>query len=339
MDLAGRRLCVILNPIAGHGRAGRERNELLAAFEAAANSFDLITTEYPRHACEIVREHYHQYGVFVAAGGDGTVHEVASVLHARNSSALLGVIPLGTGNDFGRLLHMPLRPDLAVAALQSATPLRVDGGRVRWREHPQGAWHEAIFLNAVGIGFDAMVALESVKFKRFRGKSAYLGGIASALVKWPNPRVRVERIGAAAKVLPDGSTRPAEGGALLHEGHLFLAGVGNGRTVGGGFTLTPHAHAADGLLDLCFVEKVRHLRLAVLIPKVIKGTHLLEPEVVSERLAGLRILSPDIGLPMHFDGEVLTQQAREIEVYALPGAFRVLCPDPAIPALKSLGPD
>jgi diacylglycerol kinase (ATP) len=329
-------LAVIINPTAGHRYAARMHARLRAALEAADVRFELVSTERPLHASALTRELSKSFDVIVAAGGDGTVHEVVTGLHASRSGAVLGIIPFGTGNDFGDLLNMPDTPEAALQALLTAETITVDAGKVRWRERESGPWHEAIFLNAVGIGFDALVAVEATRFKFFRGKSGYLAGIVSALLKWPQPSVRVERIGPSEHLLPDGSTRPTDGGALLHEGKLFLAGVGNGRTVGGGFTLTPFAIADDGLLDLCFVDDVRKLRLPILIPKVIKGTHLGEPEVVSERLSGLRIASPEYGLPMHFDGEVLTRSAVEIEVSVLPGAFRVLCPDPRAVPLKGV---
>jgi diacylglycerol kinase (ATP) len=329
-------LAVIINPTAGHRYAAKMHDRLRAALEAADVRFELVTTERPRHASALTRELSESFEVVVAAGGDGTVHEVATGLYAARNGSLLGVIPFGTGNDFGDLLGMPDTPEAALEALLSAKIVTVDAGRVRWRERERGPWHDAIFLNAVGIGFDALVAVEATRFKYFRGKSGYLAGIVSALAKWPQPVVRVERIGPSERLHPDGSTEPTDGGTLLHEGKLFLAGVGNGRTVGGGFTLTPHALADDALLDLCFVEDVRKLRLPILIPKVIKGTHLGEPEVVSERLSGLRIVSPELGLPMHFDGEVLTRSAVEIEVSVLPGAFRVLCPDPRSAPLKGV---
>jgi diacylglycerol kinase (ATP) len=244
------------------------------------------------------------------------------------------MLPLGTGNDLAELIGMPRKPETALAALRVAEPVAVDVGRVRWREEEGGAWQDGLFLNAMGVGFDALVAAEAARFKRFRGKSAYLAGILRALVLWPQPTVTVERLGPSRRLLPDGTTGPLEEGTLLHRGPLFLAAAGNGRSVGGGFRLTPHASLVDGLLDLCFVEDVRKRRLPVLIPQVIRGAHLGAPEVVSERLPGLRLLAPDLGVPMHLDGEVLTTRAVEIEAWLEPGALRLLCPDPRCAPLE-----
>ncbi len=328
-----RSLAVILNPVAGNRRAGRAGDKLRQALERSKVDFELFETQRPRHAEAIVRELDGQFDIVVSAGGDGTLQEIATGIYRSGQSLSIAVIPMGTGNDFGDLIEMPHEIDEAIARIGSARVVPVDAGHVRWREQADGAWHDAVFLNAVGIGFDAMVASEAARFKRFKGKSAYLAGIVSALAKWPNPTVRLERLGPADTILPDGTLEPAGGEGLLHEGQLFLAAAGNGRTVGGGFRLTPHARANDGLLDMCFVEQVRKRRLPILIPKVIKGTHLGEPEIVSERLSGLRMVSPEMGLPLHFDGEVLTRTAVEVEVRVIPGAFQMLCPDASIQAL------
>lgn len=333
-----RSLAVILNPTAGNERAGRARSALREALEQSGVRFEIIPTDRPRHAVDLAEEAARGFDAVIAAGGDGTLQEVATGVYRSGSPASLGVIPLGTGNDFGQLIGMPERAIPAVAVFVSAEAVAVDAGHVRWRERSGGDWHEAIFLNAVGIGFDAMVASEAARFKHFRGKSAYLAGIISALAKWPDPHVRVERTGPSERILPNGNTEKANGEGLLHEGQLFLAAAGNGRTVGGGFRLTPHARANDGLLDMCFVEQVRKRRLPILIPKVIRGTHLGEPEIVSERLQGLRILSPEYGLPLHFDGEVLTRSASEVEVTILPKAFSVLCPDTLIEPFAAVVP-
>jgi len=332
-----RSLAVILNPTAGNQRAGRARAGLLQALEASGTHFEIIPTERPRHATQIAEEVAGEYDAVVAAGGDGTLQEILTGVYRANNGGVLGVVPLGTGNDFGDLIGMPHRPELAIPALLAAKPVPVDAGHVRWREAEGGPWYEAIFINAVGIGFDAMVAIEAARFKRLRGKATYLAGIISALAKWPYPHVRLERIGPSDVILPGGKTTPANGAGVLHEGQLFLAAAGNGRTVGGGFTLTPHARANDGLLDLCFVEHVRKRRLPFLIPRVIKGSHLGQPEIVSERLEGLRITSTEVGLPLHFDGEVLTQSAVEIEVHVLPNAVKMLCPDASIDPVALVG--
>lgn len=268
----------------------------------------------------------------MAAGGDGTVQEVGTGL--LGGRAALGVVPLGTGNDFAEALGVPHRPEAALAAALAADEVAVDVGAVRWREVPGGPWHEGTFLNALGMGFDALVAAEAARFKRLGGLRAYSAGLVSALLRWRCPRVRVARAGPSQRVLPDGRTEPGGPDGPFHDGPLFLAAFANGRSVGGGFRLTPHASLTDGLLDLCFVASVRALRLPVLIPRVLRGTHLGAPEALSERLAGLRLATDGPPIPIHLDGEVFARGAVELEARVLPGALRVRCPKAVCPARR-----
>lgn len=318
---------VILNPAAGNRRAGRQRSRLRKALAAEHARFEIIETERPQHAARLARRAAERFDVVVAAGGDGTLQEVATGLLTSQGEAVLGILPLGTGNDFAELLGMPRQPAAAVHALLHAEPVPVDVGIVRWRTLDAPArWHEAAFVNAVGVGFDAQAAYEAVRYKRLRGKAAYAAAIVKVLRSWAQPEVEIERVGTAATVLPDGQTAPlAEPGRILHRGPLFLCCASNGRSVGGGFRLTPHAEIDDGRLDLCAVGALPLRRVVQLLPKVFSGGHLGAPEVTSERLDGVMIRS-EVGLPIHVDGEVLTREAVEVSVGLRPQALRMLRP-------------
>ena len=318
-----RSLAVILNPAAANRRAGRELARLRDALEASGTRFALLTTERPGHATDLAREAASAFDAVVAAGGDGTLQEVATGLLGAPDAAL-GVIPLGTGNDFAQHLGLPKQTGAAVRALLDAEIVPVDGGRVRWRNAGEHAFAEAVFINAVGVGFDALVAAEAAKYKVFRGLSGYLAAVAKALRLWTHPDLEARRSVAFA---PAGTEDDAEG-ETLYRGPFFLAAVSNGVSVGGGFRLTPEARYDDGLLDLCLVAgPLSTPRVFRLLPKAILGRHLGEPEVTMDRLAGigLRIAS---GVPIHVDGEILTRAAVEVEVEVLPGAFRMLRPRP-----------
>ncbi len=317
-----RSLAVILNPAAGNRRAGRERTRLHAALEASGAPFALLTTERPNHAAELACEAAAEFDAVVAAGGDGTLQEVATGLLGALHGAALGVIPLGTGNDFAQNLGIPKKPDAAVRALLDAEIVPVDGGRVRWRNESESEFSEAVFINAVGVGFDALVAAEAAKYKVFRGLSGYLAAVLKALRLWTNPDLDARRVGVA------GLDGEAGEGERIYRGPFFLAAVSNGVSVGGGFRLTPEARYDDGLLDLCLVAgPLSTPRVFQLLPKAILGRHLGEPEVTMRLVDGvaLRIAS---GVPIHVDGEILTRAAVEVEVEVIPGAFRMLRPTP-----------
>ena len=317
-----RSLAVILNPAAGNRRAGRERARLREALEASGARFEILVTERPNHAAALARDAAADYDAVIAAGGDGTLQEVATGLLGAPDAAALGVIPLGTGNDFAQNLGVPKRPDAAVRALLDAEVISVDGGRVRWREEGATNPEEAVFINAVGIGFDALVAAEAARYKVFRGLSGYLAAVFKALRLWTNPDLEARRVAFAVSA----GAEDEEAGETVYRGPLFLVAVSNGTSVGGGFRLTPEARYDDGLLDLCLVAgPLTTPRVFQLLPKAVLGRHLGEPEVTIQRVdgIGLRIAS---GVPIHVDGEILTRAAVEVEVEVIPGAFQMLRP-------------
>lgn len=309
-----RSLAVILNPAAGNRRAGRAPADLVAALEASGAPFEVLTTRRPNHAAVLARDAAARFDAVIAAGGDGTLQEVASGLLAAEGEAVLGVIPLGTGNDFARLLGVPEKPAEAVRALLGAEVVPIDAGIVRWREATDDFLHEAAFVNAVGIGFDALTAAEAARFKWFRGRSGYLAAVFRALRLWPQPHVEV-------RCTDDGAP-----GERIYDGPFFLAAVSNGTAVGGGFRLTPDARPDDGFLDLCLAAgPLTTLRVFQLLPKAIFGRHTNEPEVTMRRVRSVT-LAVSGGAPIHADGEGLTRSATEVAVEVRPGALRMLRP-------------
>ncbi len=307
-----RSVAVILNPTAGNRRAGRARAELREALEASGVPFEIMATERPNHAATLARRAATKFDAVIAGGGDGTVQEVATGLLGHAHTTPFGVLPLGTGNDFAHQLGVPKRPAEAIRALLAADVVPVDAGIVSWRnEGDPHRVHEAVFVNAVGIGFDALVAAEAAKFKVFRGISGYVAAVVKALRMWQQPDVEVRRL-----------REPAA--SPMYAGPFFLAAVSNGTSVGGGFRLTPDARIDDGLLDLCLVAGPLSLpRIMRLLPKAIAGRHLHEPEVRMDRVEALA-LRLSAGVPIHVDGEVLTRSAVEVEVEVQPAAFRML---------------
>src|SRR5688500_1776173 len=145
---------VILNPMARHGAGRRLRPQIEHALQRAGLSFDVVQTEGPGHATELARAAA-RAGVrtIVAAGGDGTVHEVANGILAADSSssAALGLIPIGTGNDFVKMVPGTHTREHAVATLARGAIMAYDVGRARWQSTTE------YFMNAIGTGIDVEV--------------------------------------------------------------------------------------------------------------------------------------------------------------------------------------
>lgn len=288
------RMKVILNPKAGKWYGDRVEPELREYLKAEGLDFDLVRTSAPKHATELTQQAVAEgYKIVVAAGGDGTAHEVVNGLMLsadRGLSGTLGVIPVGTGSDFAHGVGMPGTVQEAVHQLASSSPhpvdvIRycVDGGTPEY------------FDNAIGIGFDGVVTLEALKFKRLRGMALYLPVVLKTVfVSLKPPRATIEH---------DGKT--------LDMTALMIV-VANGPREGGGFFIAPEAKTDDGVFDLCMVRRVSRMAMLGLIPHFMKGTHVNREPVTMARTKRVVITSPD-ALVAHADGEMICTEGHRIE--------------------------
>ncbi len=270
---------VIVNPAAGRGRVGRLSGAILkAARERGARAF---LTEGPGHATEIAREAPEGARV-VAVGGDGTVHEVLKGL--AGTGKVLGVVPIGSGNDFARMLGLR---------------------GLSWREaleHALFAPEEAVDLGLVngeafgaslGIGFDALVAKKALAAPSFlRGMPRYLYALFSVLkdLRLPEGRVLVD-------------------GEEVHRGKMLLLAAMNGPAYGGGIPIAPMADPRDGLLSLVLARELSRPGVVLILPRLLLGRHLGHPQVLflAGREVAVEFPQP---VPAHADGELLPEASR-----------------------------
>jgi len=225
------------------------------------------------------------------------VHEVANGLLRAGGGAALGVLPLGSGDDFVKML--PLGD--AVARIRRSQPKALDAGRIR------AAGAERYFANGMDIGFGAHAARNVRRVPRpFTGLGAYLGALAMTLVRYPKLQVRLQ----------------LDGGAAFAQTTAMTA-VMNGRAFGGSFHVCPDACADDGLLDLLIAEGVGRFEILGLVPKILRGAHAGDPRL---RLARARRVTIESEAPLlvEADGEIVFEDARRLEIDVLPAALRVL---------------
>jgi diacylglycerol kinase (ATP) len=220
---------------------------------------------------------------------------VNGLMHAA-SGAALGVIPMGSGDDFAKLLP-PAHP---VERLARRSLRRLDAGRIT-------ADGVRYFGNGMDVGFGAHAARNVALVPRFlTGLGTYLGALAITLVRYPALRLRLQ--------LDD--QPPFEQASAM-------TAVMNGRCFGGSFRVTPEASPEDGLLDLLVAEQVGRARILALVPKLMRGTHCGEPDLRLLR-ARLVVIESDDPLVVEADGEIVFERARRLEIEVLPGALPVL---------------
>ena len=311
------RYAYVLNPQARNGRARRLWPALDTALHAAGIGGPMRETTAPGDAVAMAQDLASHADVVVAVGGDGTVHEVVNGLVG--TGAALGVLPVGTGNDYARAIGMPSRPADAVARLVATAPRALDVGQATW-DAGEAASGTRWVANAVGLGFDALAAAGAVQTKWLGGRSAYLAAVLRALWAYrrTGPEVAVE-IATGDEPL-----------RRLLDGPLYLCEIGNGQSVGGGFHLTPDARLDDGRWDVCAVRHMGPSRALRLLPTVFSGAHVGFPEVSMARATRVVVTAAAPGVPVHVDGEGVTRTARRVELQLVPGGLQVVAP--AIPA-------
>jgi diacylglycerol kinase (ATP) len=293
-------LQIILNPTAGGGRASRAIPKLQAALEARKLEYKLFLTDKAGAARDYTRR-LSGNDPIVVVGGDGTLHEVIGSLleftdHATRS---VGVIPLGTGDDFARGAKIPLTD------LEAALDVVANG---KTRVFDAGRIGSKAFLNGFGSGFDAQVAREVKNTPSFLpGSMRYLWAILAELSKLaPRP----------ARVIADG--------AVVHDGASLLIAVMSLIGYGGGLKIAPNSDPQDGLLELVIAGSFNTFGVLGILSKLQNGTHLGHEQVHVFRAKEIRIEWQD-PTAAHVDGELL-EKNRVFEARVLPGAVSVFVP-------------
>ena len=294
-------LHLFLNPSAGRGRAGKRLPRIRQLLGEAGLTVQVHQSRSVGDLENQVRTQA-EAGArrLLIAGGDGSIHEAANGILLCNSDAALGIIPTGTGNDFAKAADIPLDWETATRLLadriaNDTPPRRVDAATMNNR----------YFANGAGIGLDAKVTSVARSYRLPIGDLVYLLAIFRTIADGiATPELRIEADG------------------LDHKGPLTLASISNGPWIGGMFHIAPMASNNDGLLELLIVEPVTRMRILSLLPKLVQGQHMQEPEVTHVRIRRARIESQE-PVPSHLDGEV-QPLASEFDIEIHPEALRLL---------------
>jgi diacylglycerol kinase (ATP) len=345
-------VAVVANPEAGRGRVGRFLPSVLAELRSSGLSVGLVDRRDVNTAAAA--------RAVVAAGGDGTVHLAAQLV--AGTGVPLGVVPLGTGNDFADALGLAGDPGTAVRALithlrAGASGTAVDAVRVRAargaRLPPHAAGHDFAVQNSAGAAGPAEQSFAGAAgpaVQSFAGAAEPAGhgraepagpgvhwyvailsvGFDSAVnaranrMRWPRGPRRYDLAIFAELLRMRSYPLELELDGVRVETPALLAAVGNTRSYGGGMRMCPAADPFDGLLDVSVVEPVSRYELVRVKPRLYSGTHITHPRVRTYRAK--RITVAAVGAEAYVDGE--PGRPLPLELECVPGALRVLGVNP-----------
>ena len=294
---------IILNPYANRWRAKGRTADILAACERAGLEVDLGLIPAPgQGAQEAMRASDDGYDAVVAAGGDGTVHEVVNGLIAaagNGPTKPLGVMPVGTGNDFNDMSGLPRDLSGAAEIIAAGRTRQVDAGQIT----VDGVVH--FFDNNCALAMEPVVTIENVQMTRLSGNIRYVAAVIKSLAKLNAWQMRV--------TWDDGS----------YEGPILLLSVCNSPRTGGLFRMAPEAKMDDGLFDFVYAPDLPMRQVVPLLPRLLRGTHISHEKIAHGRTRKLSVESMP-GTPVHADGEVLSESATRFTYEILPGKITLL---------------
>ena len=310
---------VVVNPMASVGKSGKDWPLIKQTLVNEGIEFDDVTTEYPRHAIEIVRNAIVEQGYrkFISVGGDGTNNEVINGIFTQDvvptNEITMATMPIGTGNDWRRTFNIPLEYDEVAKIIKAGHTFVHDIGKLTY--YNDGDPKIRYFLNAAGTGLDEMVC-SSTNLMKQQGKGGtirYLISLVKCMLKYKVSHVQIK--------VDD---------QLVFDDTILSVSVGNCRYNGGGMMMMPNAIPDDGLLDVTAIRQISIFKFAANVKNIYDGTFIKKlNEVKTFKGKRIRIVSiPPHSLMVETEGENLNNSPFDFEI--LPKAINMVIPkDPS----------
>ncbi len=294
---------VIHNPYANRWKSQKRWAEAETALKKAGIDFSLDVTKGRGHAEELSRQAaLDGFSPIIAAGGDGTIGEVVNGLaqaRGEDDMGILGVLPLGTANDFVCNLGLPLGLDEAAGVIAA--------GRTRPLDVCKAG--ERYFVNNSALGLEPYISSIQQQITRLKGVPRYLAAALTGIFRNPKWHGRIE--------WDDG----------YYEGPLTLISVGNAPRTGGLFFMAPHADPYDGKLTAVVAYRKTALSILAILPKAMspEGKFIYAEGVQEIHTARISIRLSSHS-PAHCDGELFPREIEALEYGILPRRLNVLLP-------------
>ncbi len=266
-------------------------------------------TEHQFHASELAAEAIREgYRKLLAVGGDGAIHEilngVMSQTEVPSKEITLGIIPVGSGNDWSRLYEIPKEYENAAATIASGKSVMQDVICVG--SISEGEPYRRYMINIGGLGFDAQVCylFDLEKLKGKSGDTQYLKCLMKGFMRYRCPDF---------KIYADGD--------LFFDGPALSVAIGNGKYCGGGMRQTPDADPNDGLIDMTVIHRVSKLRIALNIHRLFDGSIKKLKPVRTTRAKIIQIFASPASF-MEVDGEPVG--CTPVTISIMPSAINVI---------------
>jgi YegS/Rv2252/BmrU family lipid kinase len=313
-DSGNKKWLVIVNPHAGAKKAEKVWPEIRKMLKEAGFNIKCVFTEYIGHAVKIAHDFIVEKGYknIIAVGGDGTFNEVVNGIFTQvkvlTSEIYLGMITVGTGNDWGRMYGFPEDFKEQIEIIKKGKTFLQDVGKVHYKYDETKKYR--YFVNIAGMGYDALVVKKTNKMKEKGGGGtfAYLINLLAGLFQYKNVYLIIE-----------------DGEKTVFEGKVFSMSIGICKYNGGGMMQLPDAVPDDGLLDVTVIAKTTKWRVIRNIKNLFDGSFVNMPEVSQYKGKKFTITSrPHKALYLETDGESLGHSPLVFEI--LPKSVRILVP-------------
>lgn len=299
---------VIVNPNAGNGKGKKDWDKISSVLKKEQIRFEFRFTERKGHAVILTLDGITSgFRKIISVGGDGTLNEVVNgIVQNKICSATdisLASIPVGTGNDWGRMFGIPLDYEKAIRIIREDRQLLHDVGMVSFFEGPEKK--ERYFINIAGLGFESVV-VNRTNYQKDRGhggKLIYFYNLILSLLSYKNTK---------ADIVIDNKDIKAD---------VFSINVGNGRYCGGGMRQTPNAIPDDGFLDVTIINGMGKIEIIRNLKILYDGTILSHPKIDGYRCKNIKVSSGSV-IYAEADGESLGHTPVEFNI--IPLAIRII---------------
>ncbi len=291
---------VIVNPNAGNGKGKKDWGRISGLLKENSLPFTVKFTEKKGHAIDLTLEYIKTgFRKIITVGGDGTLNEVVNGVFLTGVCPTidisLAMIPVGTGNDWGKMFGIPPEYKKAIEIIRDNKLMLHDVGLVSYYE---GTVHKKrYFINIAGLGFESVVVRRTniQKDKGHSGKLIYFYNLLMSLLSYKNTK---------ARLIVDGETINAD---------VFSLNVGNGRYCGGGMRQTPDALPDDGILDVTVINGMGKFEIIRNLKILYDGTILSHPKVDGYKCRNIKVSSGSL-LYVEADGESLGHTPAEFSI-------------------------